>query len=418
MEELTFLLLNLHFFKNELLFIDRFTTGNNKSMALITYNIPLQGDEQFTNFWFRLLAETNNAYNYLSNAITADKTPCGIVAVHNKYYSTLRSKFPTLPSQTIIRVQRSVIAALKSAKSNKHHGNNPHKVKLSMILDKRMYSNFTAEGISLISDTPNKRKRFTFHLYDKVKELFATSAAKDPTIFVRDGQLYLSVPFEVQGKTPTDDTCVGVDLGMRQFFVTSEGKSFVDKQYLAERRRVRYLKRCLQSKGTSSAKRHLRKLRKRERNISKAMCHKAVNALLESTSTSVIVLEDLSKIKQRTSKTKEGFKRTKHNNAIGQVPFYQFKQILTYKATLVGKQVVSVSPTYTSQTDCRTNKRDGVRKGRIYICSDGLVLDADWNAAVNIAQRSEHPLSSSTLPLSGRLQSINRTMASHQTHKS
>lgn len=378
-------------------------------MTMITYNIPLQGDKKFTDFWFGLLTETNNAYNYLSDAITADKTPCGLVAVHNKYYSTLRSMFPTLPSQIVIRIQKSVIAALKSTKSNKHHGNKPNKTHLSLNLDKRMYSNFTAEGISLISDVPQKRKRFSFHLYDKVKELFATSVAKDPTIFVRNGQLYLSVPFDVQGKMPMNNECVGVDLGMRQLFVTSEGESFVDKQYLSERRKLRYLKRCLQSKGTPSAKRHLKKLRKRECNISKAMCHKAVNALLNNTSASIIVLEDLSKIKQRTSKTKEGFKRTKHNNAMGQVPFYQFKQILTYKATLVGKQVVSVSPMYTSQTDCRTNKRDGVRKGRIYICSDGVILDADWNASVNIAHKSKHPLSSSELPLSGRLQSINHT---------
>lgn len=133
---------------------------------------------------------------------------------------------------------------------------------------------------------------------------------------------------------------------------------FIDKQYLSERRKIRYLKRCLQSKGTTSSKRHLKKLRKRERNISKAMSYKAASALLNSTSASIIVLEDLRKIKHRTSKTKKGFKRTKHNNAMGQVPFYQFKEILTYKATLVGKQVVSVSPMYTSQTDCRTNKRD------------------------------------------------------------
>lgn len=379
-------------------------------MALIAYNIQLKGDKQFVDFWIGQLTEANNAYNYLSNAITTDNTPCLIVPVHGKYYRTLRSMFPTLTSQAIIRIENSVIAALKSIKSNKHHGNNPNKTNLSLSLDKHMYSNLTAEGISLISDTPYKRKRFTFILYNKVKELFATYVAKDPTIFVRDGKLYLSVPFEVQVKMPMNKTCIGVDLGMRQLFVTSEGKSFADKQYLSKRRKLRYLKRCLQSKGTSSAKRHLKKLSKREHNISKAMCYKAANALLNSTSAGIVVVEDLSKIKQNTSKTNKGFKRTKHNNAISQVPFYQFKQILTYKATLVGKQVVSVSPMYTSQTDCRTNKRDGVRKGRIYICSDGLVLDADWNAAVNIAQKSEHPLSSSNMPLSGRLQSINQTM--------
>ena len=82
---------------------------------------------------------------------------------------------------------------------------------------------------------------------------------------------------------------------------------------------------------------------------------------------------------------------------------------MTHKATLVGKQVVSVSPAFTSQTDSRTNKRDGIRKGCNYVCSDGIVLDADWNAAVNIALRGNHPLSSSELPLSGRVRSITQS---------
>ena len=34
---------------------------------------------------------------------------------------------------------------------------------------------------------------------------------------------------------------------------------------------------------------------------------------------------------------------------------------------------------------------------------DGLVLDADWNAAINIAQRSKHPLSSEATPVDGGL---------------
>ena len=88
---------------------------------------------------------------------------------------------------------------------------------------------------------------------------------------------------------------------------------------------------------------------------------------------------------------------------LGPVPFYLFKNILTYKATLVGKQVVSVSPMYTSQTDCRTNKRDGKRLGCRYYCIDGIVFDADWNASVNIAQKSNHPLSN-VLPIDGTLQ--------------
>ena len=110
----------------------------------------------------------------------------------------------------------------------------------------------------------------------------------------------------------------------------------------------------------------------------------------------------LTKIKKNTSRTSEGFKRVKHNNALSQVPFYEFKRILTYTAPLSGKQVETVSPMYTSQMDCRTNNRDGERRGRRYICADGVVFDSDWNASINIGQRSNHPVSSS-LPIEGQL---------------
>lgn len=129
---------------------------------------------------------------------------------------------------------------------------------------------------------------------------------------------------------------------------------------------------------------------------------RAAKALVGSTDASYIVLEDLKKLKQRTSKTKEGNNRKRHNNAISQVPFASFKEVLTHKAALVGKQVITVSPIWTSQTDSRTNKRDGIRKGCRYYCSDGVVFDADWNAAVNIAIRSKRPISSG-LPIDGRL---------------
>ena len=81
---------------------------------------------------------------------------------------------------------------------------------------------------------------------------------------------------------------------------------------------------------------------------------------------------------------------------------YAFKKVLMHKAQLVGKRVETVSPVYTSQTDSRTNKRDGKRQGCRYYCSDGIVLDADWNAAVNIAKRGNHPCSTQT-PLDGCL---------------
>ena len=387
-------------------------------MTIKTYNIKLIGEQAFKEHWVQLLKHTVGAYNACANIIHNNKVPLTIVAVHANCYDSLRQEFPYLPAQAIIRIQKEVLRAYRSQKSNKHkNGNVPQKYNLSMTLDKRMYSSFTCKGISLVSDTPNKRKRFSFNLYPKVKEMFATSVAKDPVIYCKNDDLWLSIPFEVQGRMPCNDTCIGVDMGVKRLFTTSEGIAFRDKNYLSKRRKIRFLKRKLQSKGTVSAKKHLRKLSKKERNISKDMCHRATNALLRSTDASIIVLEDLTKIKVNTSKTENGYKKTKHNNMLGQVPFYLFKNILTYKATLVGKQVVSVSPMYTSQTDCRTNKRDGKRLGCRYYCADGIVFDADWNASVNIAQKSNHPLSN-VLPIDGTLQFISgRELSTSQSSR-
>lgn len=379
-------------------------------MVIKTYNIELQMSETTHDYWMNLLAQTRDVFNTCANMVTSAKTPLSLVAVHAQCYNVLREQFPQIPSQGIIRVQKSVLAMLRSIRGNKHkNASVPQMKSLAMQLDKRLYSNLSINGIRLSNGKPQKRELCTFVLYDKIRELFRTCVTKDPTIFARNGRLFLSVPFEVSSLPCKDDTAIGVDLGMKRLFVTSEGNSFVDKEYLKERRKLRYLKRCLQSKGTHSAKRHLTKLSHKERNLSKDMVERSTNVLLKSTDASVLVLEDLTKIKVNTSKSKEGFTRSRHNNALSQVPFYLFKERLTHKATLVGKQVVSVSPVFTSQTDSRTNKRDGIRKGCVYVCSDGIILDADWNAAVNIAHRANHPLSSNELPLSGRVRSITQS---------
>ena len=315
-----------------------------------------------------------------------------------------------------------MLAALRSIRTNKNkNADIPQKKSLSLQLDKRMYSNLSVNGISLGNGNNHKREKCTFVLYDKVKELFDTCIFSDPTVFARDGRLFLSVPFEVATPPSRNGKALGVDLGMKRLFVTSDGQYYTDKEYLKRRRKLRYLKRCLQSKGTRSAKKHLAKVKRKERNMSKDMLNRATNALL-ACNASIYVLEDLKKIKYKTSRTKEGFKRIRHNNALSQVPLAKFREMLTHKATLAGKQVVSVSPTWTSQMDCRTGKRDGERHGCRYYCNDGIVFDADWNAAVNIGKRSRHPVSN-TVPkdgtltfLTGRAQSAARTPSTTVCH--
>ena len=372
-------------------------------MALQTYNIQLRANEHTMQFFSSMLEEHCNVYNECADIIRDNNTPLTLKHVHKEVYRKLRETHPTLPAQTIIKTYKAVMAAFRSIRSNQHeNAETPRKKQLSLVLDKRLYSRFDVTGISLSGEVPYKHTRYGFVMYDKAEEMFSRYRTKDPTLFIRNGKLWLAVPFVVPDQPVTSEKATGVDLGCKRLFVTSDGVAFRDKQYLANRRKIRYLRSCLNKRGTKSARRHLRKISRRESNLSRDMQYRAVNHLLRSTDAGILVLEDLSKIKKSTVKSAAGHKRKRHNNRLSQVPFYGFRIKLEAKAPLFGKKVVTVCPAFTSQKDSRTGKKDGTRKGCRYYCKDGMVLDADWNAAVNIAKKGKHPLSN-VLPVDGGL---------------
>lgn len=390
-------------------------------MNIITYNIQLDMNQKSVDFWTGFLSQAQSAFNDCAKIVVDNNVPTDIKAVHHACYDIIRKKYPIIPAQAVIRMQKEVLAAVRSIKANKHKdAETPQRHTLSMTLDKRLYARLDKNGIDLTGEVKNKRTHHNFILYPKAVEMFENYFTKDPVIFVRNNKVWLSVRFEVPVKPLKDETSIGVDLGVKRLFVTSEGKAFKDTTYLKKRREIRYLKRKLKSKNTKSSLRHLKSVRRREHCLSNNMCHRAANVLLNSTDASIIVMEDLTKLKKNTRKTKNGFKRTKHNNMLSQVPFYRFKEILTYKAQPRGKRVETVSPTYTSQTDSRTNKRNGKRLACRYICVDGKVFDADWNASVNIAVRGKHPFSKYTpydggiTFLNGRVSSTTRTFVNRK----
>ena len=201
-------------------------------MVVRTYNIQLMMDESTASHWLSLLTSLRQAFNQAVELIAKSGCFLSIVPVHNVCYDVLRANFPSLPSQMVIRIQKEAMAMLKSRKSNKHHGELPKKHSLSVVLDKRLYSNLTMNGISLSSGQKNKRTLVPFKLYPQVENMFMNYRPMDPTLFFREGIPYLSVPFEVPEKPVIGENAVGVDLGERQLFVTSEGKCFSDKKYL------------------------------------------------------------------------------------------------------------------------------------------------------------------------------------------
>jgi len=387
--------------------------------SILTYNTRIfpKNKEEFK-LLYNTMIQHQKVWNHVSNYTFKTKN-INKKLIHDDNYKECRRIFPDCPSQIIIRAKDSVYATYKSIKSNKQLSKMKEpaeQTNLSVRLDKRIYTFLDNYQIKLT--TIGKRVVCDIEKYEKFEKLFKTYSVCDPLIFFRDNQFWLAVSFEIPAPTHVDNSYLGVDLGLRRLATTSEGKAIDNKKFLKHKRRLRYLKRQLTSKanttGSNSAKRKLTTFKRKERNINKNLCHCLANEILK-TESNTIVLEDLSSLK-KNNLGKKNYKKSKSSkNRLAQMPFYMLKQILTYKALLNGKKVVTVNPSYTSQNDYRGIEK-GIRKGCRYYASDGKVLDADWNAAINIAKKYslkkeavgvKHPISFS-IPIDGKLNLLGR----------
>lgn len=351
---------------------------------MLTYNTTLVSENQEdSQNLLKLMEYERLAFNEASKDMFVLKKN-SVVLLHRQSYARIRKLYPFIPAQVVIRAEQACLAAYRSVKSNKHKIDSPIiKKRLSLRLDKRLYTKPSVSTIRIT--TAAGRKPFKIKAFPKLEFLMKKFPHKDPLIFERDGKIFISLAFDTTPIAEKPTLALGVDLGIRVAAACSDGRLFVDRKFNKEKRRLRFLKRQLQSKGTKSAKRHLRKLKRREHNKNRNQTFHLANAILK-TEANVIALENLRGVKAKKN-------RWQCKNPISQVPLFELRRVLTYKAQNMGKTVAVVNPAYTSQTDSLTGKREGERRGRRFYTKSGLVLDADLNAARNIGQRSKLPVS-------------------------
>jgi len=355
---------------------------------MITYNAELIGSIKDMNLIMTLMEEYCIIVNEASK-LQFEKQLNSITKLHNGFYYPTREQHPNFPSQMVIRAEMESLASYKSIKSNKHKIIRPfEKHNLSLRLDKRIYSK-TDDKTKIKITTKEKKKEFQIILYPKLQELLDKYEYVDPLIFIRDSKLFIALTFDTAVEMQKESLCLGVDLGIRRVAACSDGRLIIDKKFNKEKRKLRYLKSQLQSKGTKSARKHLNTLKHKERNKNKNQTHLVVNEILK-TDANIIALENLKGIKAKKHKNQ-------NKNAISQIPIFETRRIVTYKAKNMGKHVCLVSPAYTSQIDSISGIKEGLRKGCRFYAKSGLVYDADINAAVNIARRSKHPISQGDL---------------------
>ena len=149
------------------------------------------------------------------------------------------------------------------------------------------------------------RKRLVTTLGDRQREMLK---GQKPTaaqlVRRRDGVYFLHVQLtgEAPAKIETNGT-LGVDLGVVNLAVDSDGETFKGDTVEATRKHYSKRRKDLQSKGTKSAKRKLRKIRRKEADFRKDRNHKISKAIVAKAqgTARAIGVEDLGGIGERTT---------------------------------------------------------------------------------------------------------------------
>jgi len=200
----------------------------------------------------------------------------------------------------------------------------------------------------------------------------------------RDGRYFLHIQLTDLAPDPiAPSDVIGVDLGVKNLAVTDEGQTFSGDDVEQCRQRYGSLRKALNQCGSKSARRHLRKIRRREANFRKDTNHligKRIVAKAKDTSRA-IALEDLQGINDRTTARKA------QRNRLKGWAFYQLRSFISYKALRAAIPVLLVDPRNTSRTCSMCGHCEkGNRKSRdAFECKHcGYSAPADCNAAKNI----------------------------------
>ena len=330
------------------------------------------------------LAFRKNAYEQQSKSITSNDTI--------KHIVTLKQDKEWL-KEVHSKVLQQSVRDMNQAYDNffKHHSKYPRfkskkDNKQSCRFPKDAFIGVRGNRIDLIKSLKDihfkcsvNDEKYLNKNQDKVSSLTLT---KDCT-----GKFYLSVLIDKPNKTvPHKDGVVGIDLGIKDFVITSNGEVFNNLHFKkSEANKLKRLQRQLSKKQNGSNNRNkarirLAKLNEKIRNRKINYLHEVTNALLDENQ--VIVMEDLN--------VKGMIKNHNIAESISEMNFGEFRRMLEYKAKWYGRVVVIIDRFYPSSKKCNHCgyiNRELKLSDRQWVCPQcGEVIDRDYNAALNIME--------------------------------
>ena len=246
---------------------------------------------------------------------------------------------------------------------------------------------FETRHITLVKQLKNIKFRCS-DLYFKRLRKYKDNIRSATLSKTKSGNFFLSILIDIPQsefvKFKKTNKQVGIDLGVKDFVITSDGKKFENKHFFKkDERKLKKLQRQLSKKKVSSNNHNKQRIKVAKAfeyitNKKENYIHYVVNELLSSYD--IIYMEDLSV---------SGMLKNHHlAKAISEVGFYKFKEILKSKAIANDKKVVLIDKFYPSSKTCSRcgyKNKDLKLSDRNWQCPEcGEFHDRDLNAANNI----------------------------------
>lgn len=198
------------------------------------------------------------------------------------------------------------------------------------------------------------------------------------------GKYFVSILVDTNTEMPTkapitENATIGIDLGIKDFAITSDGEVFENPKNLRKAQsKLKYVQRKYSKNKGKRTKQRLALLHEKVVNKRKDFLHKTSTKLIRENQT--ICLEDLA--------ISNMVKNHNLAQAISDVSWSTFVTMLEYKADWYGKNILRIgrfTPSSKTCSCCGTINKELTLKDRSWTCPKcNSVLDRDVNAAINI----------------------------------
>lgn len=337
----------------------------------LTLKIKLLPTDEQVNLLLDTLKEANAVCNAISD-VAWGKRIFNNFKLHHEVYHAYKATFK-LSSQVLVRCIAKVADAYKLDKKVKRE----FRTLGSIGYDSRIMTYKPNNIVSLWAIGGRIKIPFVCH-----NPNYLPYIKGEADLVYKKGKFYLFQTVDVPEEYIEDvEEFIGVDFGLQTLAYTSDGINHSAEWLNTYREHRQKVRSSIQSKGTRSSRKLLKRLSGKERTTANLVNHTISKSIVKSAKEQGkgISIEDLTNIRFTSKRRNKKF-RTK----LGKWNFSDLRAKLEYKALLNGVKLVVVNPAYSSQT-CHSCKHIGKRTNKVFKCTNTNCnvgsIDSDYNAS-------------------------------------